>query len=104
MSTTTRLTAPADIEYPETDGEPMAENTEQYDWITKIKWNLERVFRDDPNVFIAGDLFWYPVEGNNRIRRAPDVLVAIGRPKAPRQCYLQWLEDGVAPQVVFEIL
>jgi len=23
------------------------------------------VFQDDPNVFVAGDLLWYPVEGNN---------------------------------------
>jgi Uma2 family endonuclease len=104
MSTTTRLTAPEEIEYPETDGEPMAENTVQYDWITKIKGNLERIYRDDPNVFIAGDLFWYPVEKDNKTRRAPDVLVAIGRPKGPRQSYLQWLEGGLAPQVVWEIL
>jgi Uma2 family endonuclease len=104
MSTTTRLTAAENIEYPETDGEPMAENTVQYDWITKIKGNLERIYRDDPNVFIAGDLFWYPVEKDNKTRRAPDVLVAFGRPKGPRQSYLQWLEDKVAPQVVFEIL
>jgi len=75
-----------------------------YDWITEIKGNLECIFGDDPNVFIAGDLFWYPVERDNKTRRAPDVLVVIGRPKGPRQSYLQWLEGGVAPQVVFEIL
>ena len=86
MSSTTRLAAPEEIEYPESDGEPMAENTDQYDWITKIKGDLEIVFRDDPNVFVAGDLFWYPVEGNNTIRRAPDVMVALGRPKGRRGC------------------
>jgi hypothetical protein len=37
MSTTTRLTAPEEIEYPETDGEPMAENTVQYDWISALE-------------------------------------------------------------------
>ena len=104
MSTMTRLTAPEEIEYPEDDGKPMAENTEQYNWITKIKWNLERVFRDDPNVFVAGDLLWYPVERDNKTSRAPDVLVALGRPKGRRSSYLQWLEGGIAPQVVFEIL
>jgi Uma2 family endonuclease len=104
MGTTTRLAAPEEIEYPESDGEPMAENTEQYDWIVLIKEGLEGVFRDDPNVFIAADLFWYPVERNNKIRRAPDVLVALGRPKGRRGAYLQWREGGIAPQVVFEIL
>jgi len=91
-------------EYPDSDGEPIAENTLQYDWITKIKDNLEIVFMDDPNVFVAADLFWYPVEGNNTIRRAPDAMVAFGRPKGPRLAYLQWLEGGIAPQVVFEVL
>jgi hypothetical protein len=81
MGTTTRLAAPEDIEYPESDGEPIAENTEQYDWIVLIKEGLEGVFRDDPNVFIAADVFWYPVERNNKIRRAPDVLVASAAPR-----------------------
>jgi Uma2 family endonuclease len=104
MSTTTRLTSQEEIEYPESDGEPMAENTVQYDWITTIKGGLDIVFRDDPNVFVAGDLFWYPVQGSNTIRRAPDVMVAFGRPKGPRGSYLQWREAGIAPHVVFEIL
>ena len=94
MSTTTRLTSHQEIEYPESDGEPMAENTVQYGWITTIKGGLDIVFKQDPNVFVAGDLFWYPVEGDNRTRRAPDVMVAFGRPKGDRGAYLQWREGG----------
>lgn len=90
--------------YPESDGKPMADNTKQYRWIVKIKENLERIFADDPNVFIAGDLLWYPVEGNNKIRTAPDVMVAFGRPKRDRGSYRTWDENNVSPQVVFEIL
>src|SRR5207237_366550 len=52
----------------------------------------------------SGDLLWYPVEGNNRIRMGPDVLVAFGRPKGTRGSYKQWVEGGIAPQVVFEVL
>jgi Uma2 family endonuclease len=91
--------------YPDSDGLPMAENTEQYQWIVKIKENLEILFAANPNVFIAGDLLWYPVP--DRLvagPMAPDVLVAFGRPKGKRGSYKQWEEDGVAPQVVFEIL
>jgi Uma2 family endonuclease len=91
------------VVYPETDGKPMAENTLQYEWITTIKGNLDIVFRGDPNVFVAGDLFWYPVKGRPDIRAAPDVLVACGRPAGHRRSYLQWREE-VAPHVVFEIL
>ncbi|HEY9644598.1 MAG TPA: hypothetical protein V6C57_29145 [Coleofasciculaceae cyanobacterium] len=35
---------------------------------------------------------------------APDVLVAFDRPKGKRDAYKQWEENGIAPQVVFEIL
>ena len=50
-----------DDPYPDSDGQPMAENTEQYEWIVKIKENLEILFAHEPAVFIAGDLLWYPV-------------------------------------------
>lgn len=94
-----------DDPYPESDGQPMAENTEQYDWIVKIKENLEILFADRPDVFVAGDLLWYPV-ADRRVSGpiAPDVMVAFGRPKGRRGCYKQWEEGGIAPQVVFEIL
>jgi Uma2 family endonuclease len=90
--------------YPETDGQPMAESTTQYRWIVTIKSGLDIQFRDDPNVFIAGDLFWYPIEGHPEIRVAPDVLVALGRPQGDRRSYLQWMENDIPPQVVFEVL
>lgn len=90
--------------YPDTDGQPMAENTLQYEWITIIKQGLEAAFLNRDDVFIAGDLFWYPVEGDNKTRLAPDVLVALGRPKGHRRSYMQWREGNMAPQVVFEVL
>ncbi|MDR3638013.1 MAG: Uma2 family endonuclease [Isosphaeraceae bacterium] len=92
------------IYYPDSDGLPMAENTLQFRWITTIVGGLEALFREDPNVFVAGDLFWYPVEGDNRTRTAPDAMVAFGRPKGDRGSYMQWDEDGIPPQVVFEVL
>jgi Uma2 family endonuclease len=94
----------AQLTYPHSDGQPMADNTTQFRWIVTIHGGLDALFRDEPQVFVAGDLFWYPVEGHPEIRMAPDVLVAFGRPKGDRSSYLQWEEDGVAPQVVFEIL
>jgi Uma2 family endonuclease len=93
-----------EIIYPDCDGQPMSDNTLQFSWIVKIKENLEILFANDPNVFVAGDLLWYPVEGNNSIKRAPDAMAVFGRPKGYRGSYKQWLEDNIAPQVVFEIL
>lgn len=103
MSTSTRPSIPRAIEYPDSDGKPMADNTLQYRWIVTVKEGVDWMYRHDPAVFVAGDLLWYPVEGNPRIRAAPDVLVAFGRPKGERGWYRQWVESGIAPQVVFEI-
>ncbi|APW58847.1 Uma2 family endonuclease [Paludisphaera borealis] len=90
--------------YPDDDGNPMAENTLQFKWIVLVKEGLETVFRDDPNVFVAGDLLWYAQEGNPKIRTAPDAMVVFGRPKGYRGSYMQWEEGGIPPHVVFEIL
>ncbi|MEE6161452.1 Uma2 family endonuclease [Cylindrospermopsis raciborskii DSH] len=92
------------IVYPESDNKPMADNTRQFTWIVKIKENLEILFKSNADVFVAGDLFWYPVEGSNKIKLAPDTMVVFGRPKAHRGSYRQWEEDNIPPQVVFEIL
>ena len=40
--------------YPESDGQPMAENTTQFQWIVTIKENLDALLT---NAFVAGDLF-----------------------------------------------
>ena len=93
-----------EVVYPEQDGNPMSDNTLQFRWIVTIQGGLDAMFRDRPDVFVAGDLLWYPVEGDNRTRIAPDAMVAFGRPKGDRGSYRQWDEGGVAPQVVFEVL
>jgi len=93
-----------EIIYPDSDGEPMAENTEQFKWIVLIKENLEIWFAGAADVFVAGDLLWYPVEGNNKLRQAPDTMVVFGRPKGKRGSYKQWEEENIPPQVVFEVL
>ncbi|WNZ23080.1 Uma2 family endonuclease [Leptolyngbya sp. NK1-12] len=99
-----QLQSSSKLIYPESDGKPMADNTEQFRWIVIIQQNLDWLFANDPNVFVAGDLLWYPVEGNNALCTAPDVLVVFGRPKGKRGSYQQWQEGNIPPQVVFEIL
>ena len=103
MSTAQWVSRPS-VHYPDSDGRPMAENTLQFRWIVTIKEGLDALFRHRPDVFVAGDLLWYPVEGDRRTRMAPDALVAFGRPKGHRGSYMQWDEAGVAPQAVFEVL
>jgi Uma2 family endonuclease len=92
--------------YPQSDGKPMSESTEQYRWIVFFKENLEILLAAYSSVFIAADLMWYPekVSTPPAPRQAPDVMVIFGRPKGKRRSYQQWKEDNVAPQLVFEIL
>ena len=92
------------ILYPESDGKPMADNSKQFRHIVTIEGNLEILLADDLNVFVAGDMLWYPVEGHSEICQAPDVMVVFGRPKGYRGSYLQWQEENIPPQVVFEVL
>lgn len=83
----------------------MAEHTKQYRWIVRLVSNLRHLFQGQ-TVFVAGDLRWYPVkvDGPPVPAQVPDVMVVLGRPDRDRGSYKQWEEDGIAPQVVFEIV
>jgi Uma2 family endonuclease len=106
MVTTAILDLEEDLLYPSSDGNPMAENTRQYEWIVYVKENLEVELQDQQDVFIAGDLLWYPesVKKPPAPCQAPDIMVIFGRPKGHRLSYKQWEEDNIPPQVAFEIL
>jgi Uma2 family endonuclease len=101
---TTLVSTDSDLLYPDSDGQPMFDNTKQFRWIVVLKENLEILFADCSDVFVAGDLLWYAVEGRPEIRVAPDTMVVLGRAKGDRGSYKQWQEDNIAPQVIFEIL
>src|SRR5262245_62304077 len=90
--------------YPDSDGKPIAENTKQMHWIVLLFTGIATLFRNRVDVFVAADLFWYPVEGRPDVRIAPDVLVIFGRPKGDRGSYRQWEEGGVPLTVAFEVL
>lgn len=103
-SSRTSSTPDWEVVYPESDGKPMADNTRQFDFIVMIQGGLAALFADRPDVFVAGDLLWYPVAGNIDIRAAPDAMVVFGRPPGHRGSYVQCREGDIAPQVTFEVL
>lgn len=57
------------IIYPDSDGQPMADNTKQFRWIVTVKENLENLFATESNVFVAGDLLWYPVQETTKLAK-----------------------------------
>ena len=103
MSATVTPPPKAFVHYPDNDGKPMADNTIQFRWIMMLYTHLAAQYRDDANTFVAGDHLIYPTEGENKLRQAPDVFVAFGRPKGDRGSYRVWEEGGIFPQVIFEV-
>ena len=94
----------APLLYPESDGQPMADNSKQFRWIVVLADNLSSIFHHRQDVLVGGNQFWYPEEGNEKKRVAPDVFVVFGRSKGDRGSYKQWQEDNVPMTVVFEVL
>ncbi|MDJ1179385.1 Uma2 family endonuclease [Roseofilum sp. BLCC_M91] len=98
--------------YPDSDGKPMADNTVQFRLMTTIVGGLSVLFQERQNVFVAGDLLWYPrkagtltgVEENLAFCQAPDVMVVLGVEKKDRGSYKQWEEGNIVPQVAMEIM
>jgi Uma2 family endonuclease len=95
-------TTPKTIHYPETDGKPMAETDVHIDVLIYLREALRDHFRDDPQVYVAGNMLFYYEEGNPAACVAPDVFVVQGVVKRERHTYRLW-EEGRAPAVVFEI-
>ena len=91
------------IEYPSSDGEPMAENKWQYVAMTDTVSVLENHFINRPDVYVGGDMLMYYRMNDNRTRVAPDVFVVFGAAgKHFRDSWIVWRE-GKAPDFVMEV-
>jgi Uma2 family endonuclease len=87
--------------YPTTDGRPMAETDRHRKLMIELQLALERWFRDQPDVYVSGNLLLFYEEGNKRRHISPDVFVVFGIPNHERDNYLLW-EEGRGPNVVVE--
>jgi Uma2 family endonuclease len=94
-------TAPQ-IHYPESDGKPMGETDVHIDALIYLREALRDYFRDDPRMYVAGNMLLYYEEGNPAACVAPDVFAVQGVAKGERRTYRLW-EEGQPPVVVFEI-
>ena len=98
----TITTAAHPIHYPERDGKPMAETDVHIDVLIYLREALKDYFRDEPQVYIAGNMLLYYEEGNPAACVAPDIFVVQGVSKGERLTYKLW-EEGQPPTVIFEI-
>ena len=93
----------AEIDYPSSDGEPMAESEHQLIPMAGTFFILRDWFRDRPDVYIGCDLLIYYREGDNGVRVAPDVFAVFGASgNHPRDSWKLW-EEGKAPDFVLEV-
>ena len=102
MSTVTAIPEKEEIEYPESDGEPMAETDIHRKIMIALIEALADYFREAADVYVSGNLLLYYEEGNPTASVAPDVFVVKGVPKHDRRIYKLW-EEGKAPDVVIEV-
>jgi Uma2 family endonuclease len=93
----------SEIEYPSSDGEPMAESDITRDYITYGVEALKLYFQGNSDVYVSANSFVYYEEGNKAAVVAPDIYAVFGVRKRKRDNYKVWQEGGITPQFVLEI-
>ena len=92
------------VEYPCTDGQPMAETDLHASCMvyvaSALRWWFRKHGRDD--VYVGSNNFLYYERGNPRAVVAPDVYVVVGAPAGLRDTYLLWNEPK-GPDFVLEV-
>ena len=94
--------APRVIDYPGTDGQPMAETPAHRDVMIDAIQVLQRHFAHRPDVYVSGNMMMYYEEGEPQRCVSPDVFVAVGVEDKARDTYLLWREPK-GPDFVLEV-
>jgi Uma2 family endonuclease len=107
MARMTAIPLENEIDYPESDGEPVAETELHFEELVYVWQALKDRYAEDPEVFVGANLFLYYRRGDPRAVVAPDGFVVKGVPKLlpgnrRRRKYLLWEEGGQAPCFVLE--
>ena len=100
--------APATVEYPSSDGRPMAETPVHYACMVYVTEALKHRYREQPDVYVGANMLHYYEQGNPQASVSPDVFVVLGARKDEhreggwRDTYRLW-EEPKAPDFVLEI-
>ncbi len=96
------IVASETIDYPDSDGLPMAESESQFWPILYIGGALDCYFQARDDVYVVGNLLLYYQEGDGKKSVSPDLMVVFGASKHIRSSYLLW-EEPKAPGFVLEV-
>ena len=90
-----------EIEYPTSDGQPMAETPEHLQVMFDLIDGLKRRYATAKDIWVGGNLFLYYERGDRKACVAPDVVLAKGVEKWDRPNYLLWNEKP--PSLIVEV-
>ena len=93
---------PETIDYPDSDGLPMAESEFQFWPILYVGAALDCYFQARDDVYVVGNLLLYYQQGDDKKSVSPDLMVVFGAPKHVRSSYRLW-EEPKAPDFVLEV-
>ncbi len=102
MANVRRAAVRPTIEYPTSDGRPMAETDWHRDLMFALIAMLKMWYARARKVYVSGNLLLYYVPGNKRKHVSPDVFVVRGVSKRKRLYYLLW-EEGKSPEMIIEL-
>ena len=95
------MTLPKNINYPVSDGKPMAESIFHVNLIVQILGLLTDYYRHRRDVFVGGNSFVFYEEGDPKKRLSPDIYIAFGVTPHYRESFRVW-EEGKYPDLVME--
>src|SRR5262249_24965938 len=95
-----RITKPVPIDYPSSDGKPMAETDLHRDWMITNIQRLERFYLGK-RVYVSGNLLIYFEKGNPRKSVAPDTFIVKNRKPGRREIFQTW-KKGRTPNFILE--
>ncbi len=90
-----------EIEYPDTDGQPMGETDLHRNWMIRIFDSLSYYYRDQ-RVYVGCNLLVYYEEGDPSRFIVPDIFIAADNDPGDRRVFKTW-EEGKSPGVAFEV-
>jgi Uma2 family endonuclease len=90
-----------EVDYPTSDGQPMAESPEHVQVMIDLIVGLQSRFAGVPDAWVGGNFFLFYEQGNPKARVSPDVMLAKGLVRRSRSNYLLWKER--APSLIVEV-
>ena len=93
---------PVIVEYPTSDGRPMAETDLHRDDMVDLIQTLKGRYAGQEDVYVSGNLLLYYEERNKRKHVSPDVFVVKGVGNHRREYYLLW-EEKKGPDLAIEV-